>query len=164
MRAHIVPIVRNLAYGTDVDAGVTLGMGQRLYDRAERRLRCIARQRIHRAIDRVDTRIRRREDRSAGHAACVMGVEMNGQPHLFFEGADQHARSGGFEQAGHVLEAQHMRACRLQFAGHADIVFEVVFRAVGVEDVARITDRAFADFAGLQNRIHRHAHVFHPVE
>jgi hypothetical protein len=51
-----------------------------------------------------------------------------------------------------------------QRLAHIDIVFEVVFRPLRVEDIAGITDRALADAAGLDHRIHRHAHVLDPVQ
>jgi hypothetical protein len=93
-----------------------------------------------------------------------MGVEMDRQVHRVLERGDQHGGGGGFQQARHVLQAQHMRARGLQLLGHGDVVLQVVLRAVGVEDIAGVADRAFADLARLQHRVHRDAHVLDPVE
>ena len=38
-----------------------------------------------------------------------------------------------------------MRACRLKLLGHRDIIFEAIFRAIGIENIAGITDRRLAD-------------------
>jgi hypothetical protein len=92
-----------------------------------------------------------------------MGVEVDRQADLVLERGIS-TGGGGFQEARHVLEPQHMGAGGLQLLGHGDVVLQVVFRAVGVEDVAGVADRAFADLAGLQHRIHRDAHVLDPVE
>ena len=45
-----------------------------------------------------------------------------------------------------------------------DVVFQVIFGAVGVKNIPRVADRAFQNLVGVQHRIHRDAHVFHPVQ
>jgi hypothetical protein len=93
-----------------------------------------------------------------------MGVEVDRQVHLVLQRGDQHGGGGRFQQPRHVLQAQHMGARGLQLLGHGDVVLQVVLRPVGVEDVAGVADRALADLARLQHRIHRDAHVLDPVE
>ena len=48
--------------------------------------------------------------------------------------------------------------------GKRRIVFQVVFRPGGIEDVARVADRRFADLVLLGDRVHRDAHVVDPVQ
>ncbi len=57
-----------------------------------------------------------------------------------------------------------MGACIPQVFAHVYIVLQVVFRAVRVQNVAGITDRAFADLARVDDGVHRDTHVFDPVE
>ena len=57
-----------------------------------------------------------------------------------------------------------MRACGFQLLAHGDVVFEVILGAVRIEDIAGVADRAFADLAGFNHRIHGHTHVLYPVE
>ncbi len=57
-----------------------------------------------------------------------------------------------------------MRAGVAQFACHLQIVLQVVFRSRRVQQVAGIADRALADLAGLDHRIHGDAHVRGPVQ
>jgi vacuolar-type H+-ATPase subunit B/Vma2 len=57
-----------------------------------------------------------------------------------------------------------VRAGLFQLLGQADVVFQVVFAALGVEQVAGVAQRAFAQCAGVDHRVHRHAHVVDPVE
>ena len=54
-------------------------------------------------------------------------------------------------------------AC-LQLPGEPDIVLQAVLGAVGIEDVAGVADRPFAELAGLAHRVHRDAHVLDPVQ
>ena len=45
-----------------------------------------------------------------------------------------------------------------------DVVFQVILGAGGVQQIAGIADGALADLVRLEHRIHRHAHVFDPVQ
>ena len=73
-------------------------------------------------------------------------------------------RRGGLQQARHVLEAEDVGAGLLQLVGQADVVLQVVLGAVGIEDVAGVADRAFAELVRLEHRVHRDAHVLDPVQ
>ena len=57
-----------------------------------------------------------------------------------------------------------MCACGFEVACHGDIVFQVVFGALGVENIARVADRRFADLAAFAYGVHRDAHVFNPIQ
>ena len=93
-----------------------------------------------------------------------MRVEMDGQAHLFLQRADQRARGGGFQKPRHVLEPEDVRAGIAERLAHLDVILEVVFRPVGIIDVAGVADGPFADLVRLEHRIHRDAHVLDPVE
>ena len=93
-----------------------------------------------------------------------MGVEVDGQINRILQGGDQHRCRGRRQQSRHILKAQNMRPCGLKRAGHIDIICDVIFRAIGVKDVARVANRAFTDFARFTDRIHGHAHILNPVE
>ena len=51
----------------------------------------------------------------------------------------------------------------LQFLGHADIILEVVFRPVRVEDVAGVADHGLADLVVLHHRVHHLLQTHHMV-
>ena len=93
-----------------------------------------------------------------------MRVEVDRQADFFLKRLDQLLGRTGFDQARHVLEAQNMGTCGFKLFGHRDVVFQVVFGAVGVLDVTGVANRAFAHLIGGDHRIHRDAHVFDPVE
>ena len=57
-----------------------------------------------------------------------------------------------------------MSAGLLQCLGHLHVVLQVVLGARTVEEVAGVADGGFADGAGFNHRIHRHAHVVDAVE
>ena len=60
--------------------------------------------------------------------------------------------------------AAGMGARVAQVFAHADVVGEIVFRAVGVLDVARVADGAFKHLARVEHGIHGDAHVLDPVQ
>ena len=72
--------------------------------------------------------------------------------------------AAGLQQPGHVLDAEDVRAGRLQLPRQADIVGEVVLGPVRVEDVAGVADRPLAELARLEHRVDRDAHVLDPVQ
>ncbi|MPL71091.1 hypothetical protein SDC9_16859 [bioreactor metagenome] len=164
LRAHRLPVVRHPPDRVDVEAGVALGMGERLDDRAEAGLRGAAREGVHRRVDGIDARLGRGQNRGPGDARGVMGVEVNGQAHLLLQRGDEGAGGGGLEQPRHVLQSEHMGARGLELLRHRDVILQVVFRPLGVQDVAGVADRALADLLGLDHRIHRDAHVLDPVQ
>ncbi len=57
-----------------------------------------------------------------------------------------------------------MAAGRLQLLGEDDIIFQRVFGAVRIEDVAGVADRALGELAGFADRVDRDAHVLDPVQ
>ncbi len=164
MRPHVFPVVRDLADRMHIQPGVAVRAVQRLDQRAQRRLAGVARERIHRRVDRIHPGLGGGKDAGAGDAGGVVGVEMDRQADLVLQRLHQRPGGGRLQQPRHVLQPQHMRAGGLQLLGHADIVFQVVFGPVRVAQVAGIADRAFADLAGGDHRIHRHPHVLDPVQ
>ena len=164
LRAHMFPIGGQLADGSDIKARVAFGVAQGFDDGSKAGLRRAARKRIHRNIHGIDTRIAGSQNRARRRARGVMGVEMDWQADLLLQGLDQNLGRRRFHQARHVLQAQHMGPCRLQLLAAGDVVFQVILGAVRVQNIASIADRAFQNLVGLQHRIHRDAHVFHPVQ
>ena len=96
--------------------GVARTVAQRFDDRAQIRLRSEAAHRIHRAVDGVGARIDRREHARRSDAARVVRVEMDRQADLFLQRLDQRERRARLAQPGHVLDAEDVRAGRLQLA------------------------------------------------
>ena len=158
------PIGGQLADGSDIKARVAFGVAQGFDDGSEAGLRSATRKCIHRNIHGIDTRIAGSQNRARRRTRGVMGVEMDRQPDLLLEGLDQNLGRRRFHQARHVLQAQHMGPRRLQLLAAGDVVFQVILGAVRVQNIAGIADGAFQNLVGLQHRIHRDAHVFHPVQ
>ena len=93
-------------------------VAQRFDDRAEIRLRSEPAHRIHRAVDGIHAGVHRREHAGGGDAARVVRVEMHRQPDLFLQRLDQRVRGARLAQSRHVLDAEDVRAGRLQLATH----------------------------------------------
>ena len=93
-----------------------------------------------------------------------MRMEMDRQADFFFQGGDQFAGGGGFQQPRHIFQTQNMGPGGFQILAHRHIIFQVVFGAVGIQNIAGVTNCAFAQFVVVQYGIHRDAHVFNPVQ
>ena len=108
--AHGLPVEADLPDRLGVEAGVALGVAQRLDDRAEAGLRGHAGHGVHGGVDGVDARLDGGEHAGAGDAGGVVGVQVDRQADLFLQRLDQHARGRGLEQPGHVLDAEDVAA------------------------------------------------------
>ncbi len=93
-----------------------------------------------------------------------MGVEMDRQIGFFTQRLEKHTCSRRLQQPRHILQRNDMRAGLFNLLGQIDVIFKVVFGAVRIENIACIADGCFAELILFQNSIHRHAHVFNPVE
>ena len=93
-----------------------------------------------------------------------MRVQVDGQADLVFERGDQLFGRVGLEKAGHILDAQDMRAALFDLLGEVHIVVQRILVPPGVEDVARIADRGLAQLALIQHLVHRDLHAGQPVE
>ena len=76
----------------------------------------------------------------------------------------QNAGSGRLQKPCHILHRNDMRTSLFNFLGQIDIIFKIIFGAVRVQNIAGVADRRFTKLVFLQHRIHRHAHIFNPVE
>ena len=157
-------IERDLADRVGVEAGRPRCVGKGFDDRAEAGLRGQAGHRIDRRIDRVDTGFDGGHHRGGGDSRRVVRMEMDRKLGLVAERRDQLLRRGRLEEPGHVLQPDDVGAGGLELLGERDIVFEAVFGAVRIEDVAGVADRALAELARVAHRVHRDAHVLDPVE
>ena len=162
--ARRLPIGAELANHRRIEAGVALAVAQGLHDRAEAGLRCRARHGIDGRVDGVDPGFGRREHGRRRYPRRVMRVQMQRQAARLPQGLDEHARAGGPQQARHVLDREDMAAGPFQLLGDADIIVERIFGAIGIENVARVADRALGELAGLAHGIDRDTHVLDPVE
>ena len=139
-------------------------MGQSLYDGAQSWLRCAAGKGIHRRIHCIHTGFGRRQNGGPRNARGVMGMEMNGKANFLLQSANQSLGRRGLQQSRHIFESQHMRTGSFQLLGHRNIVFQIIFCAIGIQNITGVTDRAFADPIRFDHSVHSDAHIFHPIE
>ena len=91
-------------------------------------------------------------------------MEVDWDADLFFERFHKNFGGGGLEQACHVFQTEDMCPRGFELFGHVDVIFQVIFGAGGVENIACVADRAFAELSAVLHGVHGHAHVFDPVE
>jgi len=162
--AHGFPVEGEPADPVRIEPGIALGAAQRLDDRPEAGLRSIAREAVHCRIDGVDAGLDGGQHRCRRDARRVVGVEMDRQAGRLAQRLEQDLGRGRLQEARHVLDRDDVRAGLFQFGGERCVIFQVVFRPGGIEDIAGIADRRLAELVLLGDRVHRDAHVLHPVE
>src|SRR5882762_6810789 len=93
-----------------------------------------------------------------------MGMKMNGNIDFFAKGANELKSRVRLAKAGHVFDGQEMPPELFQLLGHGDVIFERIFWAARIENVAGVTNGGFADRASFEHSINGDAHVFDGVE
>src|SRR5712672_3207222 len=91
-------------------------------------------------------------------------MKMNGNIDFFAKSANELKSRVRLAQAGHVFDGQEMRPELFQLLGHGDVIFERIFWAARVENVAGVANGRFADRASFEHSINGHAHVFDRIE
>src|SRR5882762_3088935 len=91
-------------------------------------------------------------------------MKMNGNIDFFAKGPNELKSSVRLAQAGHVFDGQEMRPQLFQLLGHGDVIFERIFWAARIENVACVANGRFADRTGFEHRIDSDTHVFDRVE
>ena len=91
-------------------------------------------------------------------------MQVDGQADLVLERGDQLFSRVGFQKAGHILDAQDMRAALFDLLGEVHIVVQRILVTLGVEDIARVADRSLAQLALVEYLVHRDLHAGQPVE
>ena len=93
-----------------------------------------------------------------------MRVEVNREPDLAAQRLDQRPGGARPADAGHVLDAEDLRAGLFELTGEIDVVAQVPLRARGVEQIARVAHRGLAQGPGAPHRVDRDAHVVDAVQ
>ena len=163
-QAHVGPVIGQLLQALRVEAGVALLTAQGLDERIHRRLAREVGQRSDGGVDHVHTGLGRHEVGRDLVVGGVVRVQVDGDADLLLEGADELLGGVRLEQAGHVLDGQHMCAAALELLGKVHVVFQRVAVARRVEDVAGVAHGALEELALTQHLVHGGLHVRHPVE
>ena len=101
-----------------------------------------------------------------GHAGAgrVVRVHVDGEVWvLLADGTDELRRRRRFQDAGHVLDAQHVGSHLDDPVDETHVVGQVVF-LVRVEHIAAVADRRFHDAASLLDGLDAHLELVHIVE
>ena len=163
-QAHVGPVIGQLLQALRVKAGVALLTAQGLDDGVHRRLAREVGQRADGGVDHVHAGLGRHEIGRDLVVGGVVRVQVDGDADLLLEGAHELLGGVGLEQAGHVLDGQHVHAAALELLGEVDVVFECVAVARRVEDIAGVAHGALEELALTQHLVHGGLHVRQPVE
>ncbi|MNZ88927.1 hypothetical protein D3C78_1078290 [compost metagenome] len=93
-----------------------------------------------------------------------MGMEMDRQTGRLAQRLEKNLGGSRFQQTRHVLDGDDMSAGFFKLGGKARIIFEIIFRTRRIQQIAGVADGRFAELVLLGNRIHRNAHILHPVQ
>src|SRR5258705_7938288 len=91
-------------------------------------------------------------------------MKMNGNIDFLAKGANELKSGVRLAKAGHVFDGQEMRPELFQLLGHGDVIFERIFSAARIENVAGVANGGVADRASFEHSIDSPAHVFSGVE
>ena len=163
-QAHVGPVIGQLLQALRVKAGVALLTAQGLDDGVHRRLAREVGQRADGGVDHIHAGLGRHEIGRDLVVGGVVRVQVDGDADLLLEGAHELLGGVGLEQAGHVLDGQHVRAAALELLGEVDVVLECVAVARRVEDIAGVAHGALEELALTQDLVHGGLHVRQPVE
>ena len=163
-QAHVGPVIGQLLQALRVKAGVALLTAQGLDNGVHRRLAREVGQRSDGGVDHVHAGLGRHEIGRDLVVGGVVRVQVDGDADLLLEGAHELLGGVGLEQAGHVLDGQHVGAAALELLGEVDVVLERVAVARRVEDVAGVAHGALEELALTQDLVHGGLHVRQPVE
>ena len=95
----------------------------------------------------------------------VVGVQVHGQVEVLAQRGDELGRSRRPQQAGHVLDGEHVRAGVDDLLGQAQVVVERVELLARVEQVAGVAQRHLGDGgAGVEHGLDGRAHLRDVVE
>ena len=163
--ADRLPVRLEVADGRQRDARVALGVRERGDEGGEGGLAGRAGHRRGGHVDRVGARVARGEQRRELAAGGVVRVHVHGQVELAAERLHQLRRGARPQQAGHVLDREHVRARLHHLLGEAHVVVERVQGLGGVEQVGGVADGGLRDGgAGGQHRVDGRADLRDVVE
>ncbi len=162
--AHVLPVVGERLQLLVGEPGVARVAAQRGDQRVQRGLAGEPGHRRQRAVHDVHAVIDRLEVGGDAVARGVVGVEVDGQLYRLAQPIEQHPRGAWPEQAGHVLDAEEVRAHVLDAARQVGVVVEVVLGALLVRDVARVAHGHLGDLSGLPDAADADLHRLEVVE
>ena len=126
----------------------------------EIRLTSASRHRGNGGIRHIHTGFGRLQNTCCVDATGIVGVEVNRDADCFLERFHQFLRRKRTANARHVLDRKHVRAHFFQLLRELHVIAERIFVTLGVEDIAGVADRAFADRARLlAHGFHRHNQI-----
>ena len=162
--AHRLPIRLLVQERVERDARVALGRRGGGDDRRQGGLAGHPGHRGGGAVDGVDAGVDGGEVGRELPAGGVVGVQVNGQLELAAQRGHEGAGGRGAQQAGHVLDGQHVYAGVDQLLGEAQVVGEGVELLARVAQVARVAQGSLGECGCLERCLDRGAHAFDVVE
>ena len=163
-QAHIRPVVGQLLHPPQVQPGVPLRSLQGGHQRIQRGLAGKTRQRGAGGIHHIHTGLGGHQQGRHLIAGGVVGMQVDGDADLLLQGGHQLLGGVGLQQAGHILNGQHMGATVLQLLGKVHIVFQSVLILAGIQNVAGVAHGGLQQLILVQHLVHGHLHAGDPVQ
>ena len=163
-QSHIRPVVRQLLHPAQVHSGVPLRAMQRRHHSIQRRLAGQARHRRAGCVHHIHTGLGRHQQRRHLISGGVVGMQVDWDANLLFQRGNQLFGGVGLQQAGHILDCQHVGAPLFQFLRQIHIVPQSIFILCLVQNVAGIAHGGLQQLSLIQHLIHGHFHSWNPVQ
>ena len=163
-RTHIRPVIGNNLQTIQVNARITLAALQRCNNGVQRRLRSQTRHAANGCVDDINASLRRHQARCHTIAAGIMRMQVDRQGNFVLQSTNQAISRIRLQQTRHILDANDVRAALLQLARHANVVIQVVLLAAGIQNVARVANGCFGNFALVEHFVQCNFHAGNPVQ
>ena len=163
-QAHVRPVVAQLLHPAQIKTGVALRAVEGGHHRVQRRLAGEPRHRRAGHVHHVHAGLGSQQQRRHLIAGGIVGVQVDGQPHLLLQGGHQLLGGVGLQQAGHILDGQHMSAPLFQLLGEVDIIFQGVLVLRLVQNIAGVAHGGLQQLVLAEHLLHGHLHARHPVQ
>mmetsp|Transcript_10221 Transcript_10221/g.30179 ORF Transcript_10221/g.30179 Transcript_10221/m.30179 type:complete len:842 (-) Transcript_10221:1449-3974(-) len=163
--ARLLPVLVEARDRLEGQSRVQLAAREGADEGAHGGLRGHAAHRVDGAVHHVRARLRRGEHGGDARARRVVRVHVDGQVReLCADGADEHRRRLGLEQASHVLDGEHVDAQGVELAHVVHVVVQGVLALGRVAEVARVAHGRLDDAARGADGLDAELHVVDVVE
>ncbi len=162
--AHLLPVIRKFIQRAEAQTRFAWRVIQRRHHAVEVRLARGTGERRNREVGNIHAGLGGFEHRCGIHAAGVVRVKMNWQPHFAAQSFHQFVRSIRTTQPRHVFNAKRVGTHLLQLLRKFHVVVERIFIALRIEKIAGVTNGALAHRVRVAHRLHRGLEVGQIIE
>ena len=164
VRTDSFPITGQLVHCINIEARLARMSAQCIVEAAAARLGGTAAHGAHSGVDDIYACVDSACIGVDSITAAFMRMQVDRYADGGFQAAYEAVCSLRLQQAGHILDGDNVGAGFFQLLRHVYIVFEVVFIASWVKNIAGVAQSCFGNLAGFTDSVDRKTHVIKTVQ